>query len=63
MPRIRTNSSTPETRRREFRLLKPSSIDGKVKFALEAAKVIVRNSIEDDSQQSLSHGEESFHSD
>jgi len=58
MPRIRTSSSTPETRRRELILLKSSSIDGRIKLALDEAKTVVRNSIQYDNQQRLSYAEQ-----
>ena len=63
MPRIRTSSSTPETRRRELLLLKSSSIDGRIKLAVEEAKLVVRNSFESESKQRLSYAEEKIHSD
>ncbi|CAF3352571.1 unnamed protein product [Rotaria sp. Silwood1] len=63
MPRIRTNSSTPETRRRELLLLKSSSINGKIKTAVDEAKLIVRNSKEYDNKQSLSYAEQLLLSD
>jgi len=63
MPRIRTTSSTPETRRRELLLLKSSSIDGRIKLAFEEAKVVVRKSIEDEYKSRLSYAEEYIHSD
>jgi hypothetical protein len=50
---MRASSSTPETRRRELLLSKSSSIDGKIRLALEEAKLVVRKSIEDDHQQYL----------
>ncbi|CAF1389424.1 unnamed protein product [Adineta steineri] len=58
MPRIRTHSSTPETRRRELLLLKSSSIDGRIKLAFDEAKVVVRNSIEYDNKHRLSYAEQ-----
>jgi hypothetical protein len=63
MPRIRTSSSTPETRRRELLLLKSSSIDGRIKLAFEEAKLVVRNSYEYDHKQRLSYAEEFYYSD
>lgn len=48
MPRIRTSSSTPETRRREFLLSKSSSIHAKVQSALDDAKQVVRTSLENE---------------
>lgn len=63
MPRIRTSSSTPETRRRELLLLKSSSIDGRVKLAVEEAKLVVRKSLESEVKPRLSFGEERFHID
>lgn len=63
MPRIRTSSSTPETRRRELLLLKSSSIDGRVKLAVEEAKLVVRKSLESEVKPRLSYAEECFHPD
>ncbi|CAF2740933.1 unnamed protein product [Rotaria sp. Silwood2] len=63
MPRIRTNSSTPETRRRQLLLLKSSTIDGKIKTAFDEAKLIVRNSKEYDNKQSLSYAQQFIQSD
>ncbi|CAF1024809.1 unnamed protein product [Rotaria sordida] len=63
MPRIQTNSSTPETRRRELLLLKSSSINGKIKIAFEEAKLIIRNSSEYDNKQYLSYAKQFIQSD
>ncbi|CAF0751268.1 unnamed protein product [Adineta ricciae] len=58
MPRIRTNSSTPESRRRELLLLKSSSIDGRIKTALNDAKNVVRKSVQFDTRKRLSYAKQ-----
>ncbi|UJR26361.1 hypothetical protein I4U23_007694 [Adineta vaga] len=55
MPRIRTHSSTPESRRRELLLLKSSSINGRIKSALNEAKNVVRKSVQFDTRERLSY--------
>ena len=63
MPHSRTSSSTPETRRRELLLLKSSSIDGRVRLAVEEAKLVVRKSLESQVKPRLSYAEERIQAD
>ena len=65
MPHIRTSGSTPETRRRELLILKSSSIDGRIRSAVEEAKNVVRNSVQGQSSEAkrLSFAEERLHTD
>ena len=61
MPRIRTTSSTPETRRRELLLSKSSSIEKKIQSAFDDAKTVVRKSFDEQEQHHLSSSSSIYH--